>query len=746
MFSKILKINIIFLFCTSLLFAEMVEDFKINGNDRISDETIKVFLKVKKGDDLNPNDINKALKNLYNTNFFKDVNLSLVNGQLLVNVVENPIIQSIEFLGIKTKKINEALSDVITLKEKSSFQESYLDNDVRAITNILKQNGYYFVEVQPVQTINDNNTINLAYEIALGNKALIKKINFIGDKVFKSRKLRNVIVSEESKFWKFISNKKYLNQSRIELDRRLLESFYKNKGYYQVVVNETSAQFVDESYFSLIYKINAGPKFTFNDFNLILPKDYDSANFSEIEKVFKELKGKNYSLNQIENILDEIDKVALQEQYEFIKASVEEEIIGTDKINFNITIDESEKLYVQRINILGNNITREEVLRNSLIVDEGDAFNEILHNKSLNNLKAKNIFKNVKSEIVDGDTKNQKIINISVEEKPTGEISLGAGVGTTGGTVGFSVKENNFLGKGLKVESTLNVSGDTVRGVISMYDPNYNYSDNSLSTSFQSQVTDKMTDFGYKSSVTGFNIGTSFEQYDDFYFSPSISSFYETVDTSSTASAVKKKQDGSYFDTNFSYGLTYDKRNQRFQPSDGFRSSFKQTLPMISDDYAITNAYYFDSYHEIYENFVGALGFSARAVNSISGDDVRVSKRLYVPNSRLRGFETGRVGPIEDGAYVGGNYITTLNLSTTVPTIFQSLENTDLKVFYDAANIWGVDYSSDIDDSNNLRSSVGVSIDWYTVVGPLNFSLAQPITKKSTDKTETFRFQLGTSF
>ena len=139
MFSKILKINIIFLFCTSLLFAEMVEDFKINGNDRISDETIKVFLKVKKGDDLNPNDINKALKNLYNTNFFKDVNLSLVNGQLLVNVVENPIIQSIEFLGIKTKKINEALSDVITLKEKSSFQESYLDNDVRAITNILKQ-------------------------------------------------------------------------------------------------------------------------------------------------------------------------------------------------------------------------------------------------------------------------------------------------------------------------------------------------------------------------------------------------------------------------------------------------------------------------------------------------------------------------------------------------------------------------------------------------------------------------------
>ena len=260
----------------------------------------------------------------------------------------------------------------------------------------------------------------------------------------------------------------------------------------------------------------------------------------------------------------------------------------------------------------------------------------------------------------------------------------------------------------------LNIGADSIRGVLSLYDPNYNYSDNSLSASLQSQVTDKMTDFGYKSSVTGFNVGTAFEQYDDFYFSPSISSFYEKVDTSSTASAVKKKQDGSYFDTNFSYGLTYDKRNQSFQTTDGFRSSFKQTLPMISDDYAVTNSYQFDTYHEFFENFVGALGFTAKAVNSISGDDVRVSKRLYMPSNKLRGFEGGRVGPIEDGAYVGGNYITTLNLSSTVPSILQTLENTDLKIFYDAANIWGVDYSSTIDDSNNLRSSVGVSIDWFT--------------------------------
>ena len=255
-----------------------------------------------------------------------------------------------------------------------------------------------------------------------------------------------------------------------------------------------------------------------------------------------------------------------------------------------------------------------------------------------------------------------------------------------------------------------------------------------------------MSDFGYKNSLTGFNIGTTYEQYDDFYFSPSISSFIETVDTSSTASAVKKKQDGSYFDTVFSYGLIYDKRNQIFQPTDGFRSSFSQTLPIISDDNAIIHSYDFNTYQEFSKSMVGSIGFSTKAVNSLSGDDVRVSKRVYIPNGKLRGFIAGRVGPKEDGVYIGGNYYTTLNFATTIPSLLKDFQDTDFKIFYDVANIWGVDYSSAIDNSNNIRSSVGVSVDWYTVVGPLNFSLSQPITKKSTDETETFRFQLGTSF
>ena len=746
MFLKILKINLLSLFILTATFAEVVNVFKITGNDRISSQTIKVFLGVKVGDDLSNDEINRSLKELYKTNFFKDIKINLIDGLFVVSVIENPIIQSISFEGIKAKKVIEALKKVITLKEKSSFQNIRLQEDIRAISNGLKQNGYYFAVVEAEQITNDNNTIDITYKVDLGDKALIKDIKFIGDKKFKSRKLRSIIVSEEARFWKFISNKKYLNKNTVQLDQRLLENFYKNKGFYTVTVDETFAKFVDEEYFTLTYKINAGPKFSFNNFTLNLPDDYEPVYFVKIQEIFSKLKDEDYSFIKIEKILDEIDKIALDEQYEFINADVEEVIVSGNKIDFIINIKETKKLYVQEINILGNDITKETVIRDELIVDEGDAFNEILHNKSLNILRSKNIFKDVSSEIIEGDNSSKKIINIKITEKPTGEISLGAGVGTAGGTMGFSVKENNFLGTGSKVETTLNIGADKIAGVFSFYNSNFNYTGNSLSASLRSETTDKMTDFGYKSTLTGIALGTGFERYEDFYFTPSIASNYEKIDTSSLASSVKQKQNGTYFDTDFKYGLILDKRNQGFQPSSGYRSSFQQSLPLISDDYALINSYEFDVYKEFLDDYIASIGFKAKSAHSISGDDVRVSKRLYMPGKILRGFESGKIGPIEDNIYIGGNYFSALNVATTLPFILPNFQDTDFKLFLDAANIWGVDYSSTIDDSSNIRSSIGVAVDWYTVIGPLNFSLAQPIAKKSTDKTESFRFQLGTSF
>ena len=318
------------------------------------------------------------------------------------------------------------------------------------ISNILKRNGYYFSKVDASQIFQEStNSITLIIDVDLGNKASISNINFIGDKIFKDRKLFSIITSEKDMFWKFISKRIYIDDQRLALDKRLLENFYKNEGYYDVIVEDSFVEFKDDNSFDLTFNINAGTKYKINKVNLNLPDDFYEIYFFFIKKLIKKIEDKDYSLNKIEKIINEVDKIAQSKQYEFIDVSFKEEKLEDNKIDISINFSESEKFYVERIDINGNQFTLEETIRHSLIVDEGDPLNEILLNKSVDNLRSRNFFKSVKTKIKEGSDNNFKIIDIEVEEKPTGEISLGAGVGTSGGTIGGGVKENNFLGKGI---------------------------------------------------------------------------------------------------------------------------------------------------------------------------------------------------------------------------------------------------------------------------------------------------------
>ena len=735
----------IFLYTTNIN-SEIIKNIEISGNVRISDETIILFSEIKKNQDLNNENLNLIIKKLYITNFFSDINVVFDDGILKISVKENPIVQTLEFKGIKNKGILEVLNDAIQLKEKSSFLESIAKSDEKMITNILRSNGYYFADVNSKIKLNSNNTVDLIYDVILGEKALITKIKFIGDKKIKDRKLRGVIVSEEAKFWKFISRRKYLDINRIKFDEKLLTNYYKNIGYFNISVESSSAQIIDESNFELVFHINAGEKYYFNNLKLNIPENYSIDNFKNILNLFDKLKGKIYSLNKIEKILKEIDKIVLTKEFEFINAKYDEVITEKNKINLNIKLEETEKTYVEKINIYGNYITDENVIRNSLIVDERDAYNQILINKSINDIRSKNIFKSVKPTIVENLSKKTKIINIEVEEKPTGEIYAGAGTGTSGSSLNFGVKENNFLGQGKRIDTNFLISDTSIQGRFSLTNPNFRNSNKSLNTSIESTKTDLMNKFGYKTNKTGFSFGTSFEQAENLYFSPSFSTYYETLDTSSKASAAKKKQDGSYLDSRFSYGLTLNKLNQNFQPSEGSKNHFSQDIPIFAEDWSLVNTYTFSKYLRLGKDSIFSIKFLAKTVNSLTGEDVRVSKRIFVPSRRLRGFEYGKIGPVDSGDHIGGNYASSLSFNSTLPQLFPSLQNIDFSLFFDSANVWGVDYNSSLDDSSKIRSSTGLTIDWFTPIGPLSFSFAKPITKTSSDSTETFRFDIGTSF
>ncbi|WP_082256622.1 outer membrane protein assembly factor BamA [Candidatus Pelagibacter communis] len=739
----VLLFAIKFLTITSTL-SEQLKSIDIEGNERLADETIILFSNLEIGDDIDANIINNTFKNLFQTDYFKDLKITFNSGKLNIIVKENPIVSEITIKGIKNKSLLKELEKIVRKTEKYPFINSNIISQKNQLNNIVRINGFYFADIKTEIINNSNNSIDLIYDFNLGKRAKINEIIFTGNKVFKSRKLRKIILSEETRAWKFITKNKYLNPNRISTDVNLLNKFYKNRGYYNVKIKSSYATVENNKNFKLIFSIDAGEKFYFNDFFLNITGDFADKNFTKINDLFKKLKGSYYSIKSINEIKNEINKIALQKEFVFIDAKFEENIIDQNKINVSFFLDQLERSYVDKINIFGNFITEEKVIRNSLIVDEGDPYNKILFDKSINNIKSAGIFKNVKSKIINSKYNNNKVINITVEEKPTGEIFAGVGTGTGGSSFSAGLKEKNYLGKAITLDTNFALSDDEVRGKFSVLNPNFRNSDRSLNTTIESTVSDFMSTSGYKTTRTGLSFGTGFEQFQDVYVNFDVSNYYEKLVTSDNASEIKKKQEGDYFENLFLYSITLNKLNQNFQPTDGFFTKFTQSVPIYSDDNSFENTLTASKYHSMTENFLLAGKLFLKAVNSIDGD-VRVSKRVYIPSSRLRGFESGKIGPKDGSQYIGGNYGAAINFTSSFPNFFNEFENLDFNLFVDAANLWHVDYDNTL-DSDKIRSSTGVAVDWFTAIGPLSFSYAIPITDVSSDKTESFRFQIGTSF
>ena len=742
--SYIITFFLFFLFSSSSS-SEIIKKFSILGNERVADETIIMFSNLKIGEQISQNKLNKALKDLYYTNYFKNVEISSENQIIKIVVNENPIIQKIIINGIKKNKIKDKILEISSKIEKYPFVENKINEQVILLKNILRSYGYYFVKLETKINKNSNNTVDLIYNFELGEIAKIKKINFIGDKVFRDNTLRNIIISEENKFWKFITQNKLLDNSRIKADVSRLNNFYKNRGYFNVNIKSTTAIINEKNQFELIFNINAGKKYFFDKVTITKNNNEEvlNENIKDFENKFAKLKNKPYSKKKINNLVNQLNEFALSNDFVFLNAKFQEIIKKDDKIDISIYFDNLEKQYVERINILGNFITDEKVIRNNLIVDEGDPYNDILFNKSIQTIKSKNIFKTVKYKS-NNNMNNNKEINIFVEEKATGEIFAGAGAGTAGTTLTAGIKENNYLGLGIQLDTNLSLTDDTIRGKFSVLNPNFKNSDKSIKTTIESSAEDFLSSSGYKTKKTGFAVGTEFEQKNDLFVNLEISNYYEDLETISSASNIIKKQEGSYFENLLTYKITYNKLDQNFQPSDGFKNNFSQTLPLISEDLTVENSFTSSAYHSLSDNLILSARFFVKAVNSLD-DNVRVSKRVFVPGRRLRGFESGKIGPKDGTQFIGGNYASSLNLNSTLPNILFENDNIDLNLFIDLANVWEVDYDSSIDKSK-IRSATGIAVNWYSTIGPLTFSYAIPLSEAKSDVTEKFRFQIGTSF
>ena len=733
----------LFLIYTNAL-AEVIKRIEISGNKRVSKETIKVYGEVSVNDDFSKFDFDKVLKNLYSTNFFEDIKLDFKNGVLSILVKEYPVISSITIKGEEKKKVRESVLERLQSKEKGTFIKSILNEDIEIIKKLYSSIGHNFTVVEAKIEKISLGRVNLIFDVNKGDMTSISKIFFIGDKKVKDKRLRDIIVSEEDKFWKFLSRNTSLNYNNIELDKRLLTNYYKSIGYYDVQVVSSNAEINKNNETILTYNINAGKRYKVNKITTNVSEVYDKKIFLPLEESYQKIVGKYYSPFKIKKLLSELDILIAQADLQFVEHNVKE-TLDEHTISIQINVYEGEKLLVEKINIKGNTVTNESVIRGELLLDEGDPFNFLNLDKSIARLKARNIFGEVKKEVIDGSNKSQKIIDISVEEKPTGEISAGAGFGTGGGSFAFNISENNWMGKGIKIATNLEANATSLKGELDVQHQNYNYTGNDLNYFVSSAQNDK-PDSGYKNNIYSSGIGLRFEQFKDIYLSPALSLTHDDLQVEDKASASMKKQEGTFTDLSFDYGIQLDNRDRAFMPTEGYITSFNQTIPLYADTPFIKNAFGYRVYNSFTPNVIGAFKFYSAAINGLNDEDVRLSKRINLPGSFLRGFKAGKIGPKDKDDYVGGNYAMAANFEAALPNFLPEGTKTDVGLFLDLGNVWGVDYDNTVGDSNTLRAATGLNTSWSSPVGPLTFVFAKNLRAASSDTTESFNFRLGTTF
>ena len=741
---RIFFYTLIFFMTISFLKAETINKIEINGNTRVTDETIKIYGDIDINKNYNDRDLDKIIKNLYETDFFEDIKIQISNKTLKINLKEYPIINQLIIIGENSNKFKKEIRKIIKLKEKRSFIKSYLAKDIETIKNLYSSSGFNTSTVEAKFKKIDNDSFDLLIEIDRGEKTKISSVNFIGNLNVRTNRLKAIIASEEDKFWKLISRNTNFSKNIINLDVRLLTNYYKSIGFYDVKVTSNVAEIDKLGKANLIYSIDEGKRYTINKISTNVDKTFDKEIFFSLNKSYKKYVGDYYSPFTVKKLLEELDELIENNNLQFVEHNVQE-IIEKDSINIIFNVFEGEKNLVERINIIGNEITDENVIRGELILDEGDPFTNLSLEKSVAELKNRNIFRNVKSEVIDGSKDNLKIINIEIEEKPTGEISAGAGIGTNGGSFAINIKENNWLGKGLSVGFEIEVDQESLSGVLSYSDPNYDFLGNSISYYVSSQSND-MPDQGYENTIVSAGVNTSFEQYKDVIASLGLAATYDDLRTDSTASSSLQKQSGSFNELAADYGFTFDKRNRSFMPTSGSIIRFGQSFPVYADKSFVSNMLSASNYKTFSENIIGAGKLYLSSVTGLGSDDVRLSKRNRLSSKRLRGFEKNKIGPVDGTDHIGGNFAAAVNFETNLPNLLPEDTNTDVSLFLDFGNVWGVDYDSTIDDSNKIRSSTGVAASWLSPLGPMTFTLSQNLSKASTDETETFNFNLGTTF
>jgi len=724
-----------------------ISEIKVIGNKTISKETILSTSEFsEKKINYNSENLNLAQKKLYQTNFFSKVDFEVKNNTLIIIVVENPIIDFLFIEGLDdNNELKKNIEKLIFLKSNLIFSEAAINNDIISIKNYLTNLGYFNSQINYVVKKNQFDRVNIFFDIKLNNQFSIKNIFFIGDVKFSSSKLMDVITSRHSSWFSFFNSNSIPSSARLTHDTSLLKNFYLTEGYYDVQITNSSIDLVDDRYANLIFAISSGNKFIVDEYLIDNNLSFLKSNqITRVNNILKKYLKTTYNYKKVIELRDEIKNYLLESnivpeiQYSFIKKN-------DNLLVLKIRIDQNNvKKIVKEIIVVGNEITEEKVIRNNLLFSEGDIFSEIDITKSKDLLQSLKIFKSVSINSTFKDPADVKI-EIKVEEQPTGEISTGLGFGTEGASLSFNLRENNFLGKGIYTNIGVNIGTQQILGSITFNNPDF--ADSGINLKNSIFVTKyNYNNSGYQNKVIGDQISTINEVFKDIFFENGFGVSYDQIQASDNATPLIASQVGNYLTTKYFYDVTSDKTNRKFKPTAGYTISFGQDFGLPPSDIPfIANNLYGSFHNSLSEDFIGTIRYRIKAVNSLSGDPIKLSDRTNVSISELRGFENRGIGPKVNGDFIGGNYSFSSSISSTFPNGIPDSWNATTNIFLDLANVWGSDISG-VESSNKIRSSIGAAFTWISPIGPVSLSYAEPISKKNTDAIQKFSFNIGSAF
>ncbi|MEQ9115474.1 MAG: outer membrane protein assembly factor BamA [Rickettsiales bacterium] len=742
---------------------EKIKDINIVGNQRVETSTIKSYLPFRNGSIFKESKLNDALKTLYKTGLFSEVNLSSKNGIVTVTVKENPIINKVIFEGNNSIK-DENLAGELILKPRMVFSKSRVRDDTNRIIDIYNKTGRYATTVTPKIVKLKQNRINLVFDIHEGKKAQIAKIFFVGNTRFSDRKLKEAIMSKEAKFWNFFAKTDHYDSDLVENDKILLNRFYQSKGYINFkVISATADIEPSKNSFYITFSIDEGAQYDVR--NLTVTSKIDAIKKESLKKLIQIKEGEVFNVLKIDDSIEEMIKYLSNKGFPFVQINPQYKINEDSKtVDITFDIGKAKRVYIGRINIKGNLKTYDDVIRREMKVSEGDPYNAFLIDRSKRKIEGLDFFEKINIDTVRTGKDDVIDLDISVEEKSTAQIKLSTGYSTSDGILGMvNFTESNFLGKGQylnfgfqksSVSNSVNFGFTEPRFLGNEMSAGFNTYYNSYDNK-KASLGARSNSIPYKSSSLGLSLNMGYDIIDDLFHG--LSYVIERSEISGLAADAPiyiRSQEGKYVNSMINQRFSYDKTDSPTFPTKGYVLKLNQSLAGIGGNTRYyRNIIAATKYFPIMEDVTFKVAGQGGQINSYSGKNVRINDHFYLGDQSFRGFQAAGIGPRDKASRdaLGGQYYYTGTTELNFPIGLPKEMEVSGSVFGEAGSLWKVDIPKNLNYNSSqyynekaLRASVGFGVLWITRMGPLRLDIAKAVKKQTYDKTQMVHFSFET--